>query len=66
MRPKEVLLQFVDAFNQSDAETLSSLYAEDAVNHQVASTPVQGRDNIKKMFEQECTGKDGLHCGKYI
>ena len=53
MRPKEVLQRFVDAFNQSDAETLSSLYAEDAVNHQVANMPVQGRDNIKKMFEQE-------------
>ena len=53
MRPREVLQRFVDAFNQSDAETLSSLYAEDAVNHQVASVPVQGRDEIKKMLERE-------------
>ena len=40
MRPKEVLQKFVDAFNQADAETLSLLYAEDAVNHQVANEPV--------------------------
>ena len=53
MRPKEVLQKFVDAFNQADAETLSLLYAEDAVNHQVANEPVHGRDNIKRFLEDE-------------
>ena len=53
MRPKEVLQMFVDAFNQGDAETLSMMYAEDAVNHQVANEPVRGRENIHKMFEAE-------------
>jgi limonene-1,2-epoxide hydrolase len=53
MRPKEVLQKFVDAFNQADAEALSLLYAADAINHQVANEPVQGRDNIKKLFENE-------------
>ena len=52
MRPKEVLQKFVDAFNQADAETLSLLYAEDAVNHQVANEPVIGKEAIKQMFEQ--------------
>lgn len=53
MRPKEVLQMFVTAFNQADAEALSSLYAENAINHQVAKEPVYGRKNIKKMFEAE-------------
>lgn len=53
MRPKEILLKFIDAFNQADVEALSSLYAEDAINHQVANDPVQGRDNIKRFFEDE-------------
>ncbi len=53
MRPKEVLQLFVDAFNQADAEALSLLYAEDAINHQVANKPVCGRENIKKFFEDD-------------
>ena len=53
MRPKEVLQRFVDLFNQADAEGLAQLYAEDAVNHQVAETPVRGRDNIRQMFVEE-------------
>ena len=53
MRPKEVLLQFVEAFNRADAYALSLLYAEDAVNHQVANEPVHGRENIRSMFEAE-------------
>ena len=53
MRPKEVLQRFVDLFNQADAEGLSLLYAEDAVNHQVAELPVKGRENIRKNFEAE-------------
>ena len=53
MRPKEILEQFVDAFNQADAKALSLLYAENAVNHQVANEPVCGRENIRKLFESE-------------
>lgn len=51
--PKEVLKQFVEHFNNADVESLINLYAEDAVNHQVANDPVEGRDAIKKMFENE-------------
>jgi len=29
---------------------LAALYTEDAVNHQVAESPVQGRENIRQMF----------------
>ena len=53
MKPKEVLQQFVDAFNNADVEALSALYAENAINHQVANEPVIGRENIRKMFESE-------------
>ena len=53
MKPKEVLQQFVDAFNNADVEALSELYAENAINHQVANEPVIGRENIRKMFESE-------------
>jgi hypothetical protein len=53
MSPKEVLQRFVDLFNQADAGGLAMLYAEDAVNHQVAEAPVAGRDNIRKNFEAE-------------
>lgn len=53
MRPKQILNKFVDAFNQADAEALSLLYAEDAINHQVANEPICGRENIKRFFEAE-------------
>jgi limonene-1,2-epoxide hydrolase len=53
MQPKEVLLKWIDAFNRADAETLSQLYHEDAINHQVANEPVEGKAAIKKMFEEE-------------
>lgn len=53
MKPKEVLQQFVDAFNNADVEAISELYAENAINHQVANEPVFGRENIRKMFENE-------------
>lgn len=50
MRPKEVLKKFVTAFNNSDAEALADLYSENAINHQVAETPVEGKEAIRKMF----------------
>ena len=53
MKPKSVLLQWVEAFNNSDVEKISNLYADDAVNHQVANEPVIGKTDIKKMFEFE-------------
>ena len=52
-KPKEILLQFVDAFNNADADKVSNLYDENAVNHQVANEPVVGKAAIREMFEQE-------------
>ena len=58
MRPKEVLLQFVDAFNNANVEKLSNLYAENAINHQVANEPVVGKESIRKNFELEFATAD--------
>ena len=53
MKPKEILLQWINAFNNCDPETISALYDDNAVNHQVANDPVIGRTAIKQMFENE-------------
>jgi len=53
MTPRETVQKFVEYFNDADAEALASLYADEAVNHQVANLPVAGKTAIKAMFEQE-------------
>ena len=50
MRPRQLVQAWVQAFNRADVDTLASFYSEDAVNHQVAESPVQGRENIRRMF----------------
>lgn len=53
MSPKEIVLKWIEAFNKKDYKTLGELYHEDAVNHQVANTPVEGKAAIENMFENE-------------
>ena len=53
LSPKEVVNQWVDAFNAGDVDRIAGLYEQDAVNHQVANEPVVGRDAIKEMFANE-------------
>ncbi|MBI1341318.1 MAG: steroid delta-isomerase [Terrimonas sp.] len=53
MKASEVLQQWIIAFNAADVKALSSLYHEDAINHQVANEPVVGRAAIEKMFAAE-------------
>lgn len=53
MTPKEIVCQWVDAFNNADIEIISELYDDNATNHQVANEPVIGKAAIKKMFEQD-------------
>jgi Ketosteroid isomerase homolog len=53
MRPKELVLAWVEAFNKADADALAAFYHEDAVNHQVALEPVSGREAIRAMFARE-------------
>lgn len=50
MSPRELVRTWVDAFNRADADALAALYADDAVNHQVAEAPVHGREAIRRMF----------------
>jgi limonene-1,2-epoxide hydrolase len=53
MKLKEIVLKWVDAFNRADVDALSAFYREDAINHQVAEHPVEGRDAIRAMFARE-------------
>ncbi|MFA4849847.1 MAG: nuclear transport factor 2 family protein [Methanoregula sp.] len=52
MQPRQVVRAFVEAFNRADVDALSRLYAEDAINHQVAESPVEGREAIRRMFAE--------------
>ncbi|MGN6178437.1 MAG: nuclear transport factor 2 family protein [Mucilaginibacter sp.] len=53
MGSKEILLKWIDAFNRADVEALTALYSNDAVNHQVANEPVEGKAAIRQMFINE-------------
>lgn len=53
MRPRALLEAWVAAFNRGDADALAALYHEDAINHQVAEAPVEGRAAIRAMFARE-------------
>lgn len=61
MNPKNIVLQWVEAFNKADVELLSSLYSDDAINHQVANQPIEGKQAIRKMFAEEFTNAK-MHC----
>ena len=52
MQPRELIRSWVEAFNRADAEALADLYADDAVNHQVAESPVHGRAAIRRTFAE--------------
>lgn len=53
MSPRQVVKTWVDRFNAGDIDGLASLYAEDAINHQVVTEPLQGRAAIRRLFEVE-------------
>jgi len=56
--PREIVETWVEAFNSADIELISSLYSDDAVNHQVTQEPVQCRAAIRAMFEREFVATD--------
>lgn len=58
LRPKEVVQLWVDAFNRHDVEAITSLYHENATNHQVANEPVAGIEAIRAMFTSEFSTAD--------
>lgn len=53
MEPKLIIQKWIEAFNNKDADTLAELYTPDAVNHQVVTEPIIGREAIKQMFVTE-------------
>lgn len=48
MTPKDVVKAFHSAFVARDVDALCALYADDAVNHQVAEEPLRGKAAIRK------------------
>lgn len=44
---------WIDAFNNADIETISNLYADHAINHQVVNEPIIGKELIREMFASE-------------
>ena len=61
IRPRDLVSQWVDAFNRADAHALAAFYTENAVNHQVANAPVEGRQAIFEMFAREFAAAQ-MHC----
>ncbi len=53
MKPKELVKKWVEAFNNGDAEMIANFYANEAINHQVAESPVEGKTAIKEMFMRD-------------
>jgi len=51
MTPREIVENFVEAFNKADYDALAELYSDDAINHQVAEEPISGKENIRAMFK---------------
>ncbi len=53
MTPEELVIKYVEAFNHVDIEMLIELYADDAVNHQVVTEPVVGKEAIGRMLQDD-------------
>lgn len=50
MKPRQLVQAWVEAFNRADVDALTEFYSQDAINHQVAEGPVEGREAIRAMF----------------
>ena len=53
MTPKQLVQIWVERFNNGNVDGMAALYAIDAVNHQVVTEPLQGREAIHRMFSIE-------------
>ena len=53
MTPKKLIYQWVETFNRIDIDGLANMYHEDAINHQVNTDPLHGREAIRQMFTEE-------------
>ncbi|MCF7824433.1 MAG: nuclear transport factor 2 family protein [Candidatus Marinimicrobia bacterium] len=74
MESRQIVERWVELFNAADAEGISQLYAEDAVNDQVVfDKPVVGRQAIREMFQAEflrapmvCRKENLLESGDWV
>jgi len=53
MTAKSIVEMWVEAFNSGNADAIAEFYSEDAINHQVAESPVEGKEAIREMFTRE-------------
>ncbi len=53
MGPKELVQSWVEAFNRGDAAEMAAFYHDAAINHQVTRDPVEGKNAIRQMFEDD-------------
>lgn len=56
--PKKLVELWVESFNRGNVDEIAELYAENAINHQVAELPVEGRAAIREMFAREFANAD--------
>lgn len=72
MSPSELVLEWVARFNAADVDGLAALYAPGAVNHQVVTEPLVGREAIRQLFAAEfgraqmtCHVENLFECGEW-
>jgi len=72
MSPRQLVEEWVARFNAADVDGLAALYAPDAINHQVVTDPVVGREAIRQMFAVEfgrarmtCHVESLFECGEW-
>ena len=61
MTTQQIIESWVERFNAGDHTGIAALYAEDAVDHQVALEPVVGRTAIEE-FHRETFASGPLTC----
>ena len=61
MSPRDVLDLWIMRFNAGDVHGIAELYSDQAVNHQVALEPVEGKEAIRQMFAREFAAAT-MHC----
>ena len=60
--PRQTVEKWLKAFNNADTTTLESLYAKNAINHQMPNEPIHGQEAIGKMFRNEFSVAPEMHC----
>lgn len=53
MKPKDLILKWVELFNQGNVDEIAELYHEDTINHQIANEPIEGKEAVREMFATE-------------